>query len=81
MARAHEEALSELHALLTNKFKELLLSGECNGAVLNTVRQFLKDNGITCDLSEDPVGQELIASLPIFEEDLVIDKDGKIKEG
>jgi hypothetical protein len=35
--------------MLAVHYKELLLAGEASPQILNSIRQFLKDNEITCD--------------------------------
>lgn len=45
---AHETELQELHELMAKVMRAKLESGEVDAATLNSIRQFLKDNGIEC---------------------------------
>ncbi|APT58548.1 hypothetical protein RQ831_16160 [Roseomonas gilardii] len=58
MSRATEELLAKLHKLMADEFVDRLQNGEkdkdgneipATAATLNTIRQFLKDNGITAE--------------------------------
>lgn len=72
MSKATENQLSELHGVLARVLKEQMEltdeDGRVNAAVLNQVRQFLKDNNITSTLDSKPM-KDLVESLPSFEDE------------
>ena len=71
MSKATEQAVSELHGLLAVALKEQMMlkdeDGRVNAAVLNQVRQYLKDNNITSTLDSKPMA-DLVDSLPTFDD-------------
>lgn len=65
--RGTEAQLAGLHGLLAQHFSARLTSGEpLAPSELNVIRQFLKDNGIDCVGSENPVIKDITQSLPTF---------------
>lgn len=65
--RGTEAELAGLHGLLSQYFSARLNSGESlTPSELNVIRQFLKDNGIDCVGSENPVINDIVESLPTF---------------
>lgn len=65
--RGTEAELASLHGLLSQYFSARLNSGEAlTSSELNVIRQFLKDNGIDCVGSENPVIKDITQSLPTF---------------
>lgn len=65
--RGTEAELAGLHGLLSQYFSARLNSGEpLTPSELNVIRQFLKDNGIDCVGSENPVINDIVESLPTF---------------
>lgn len=65
--RGTEAQLAGLHGLLAQHFSTRLTSGEpLSPSELNVIRQFLKDNGIDCVGSENPVIKDITQSLPTF---------------
>lgn len=64
--RATEDTLSSLHSELARCFIDRLRGGEATAQELNAMRQFLKDNNITCIAEYNEDIQELVASLPVF---------------
>lgn len=81
--RAKEDALAALHATLAETFAGILKDGEViidkqtgepmkvtpGASTLNAVRQFLKDNSITADLTTSEPLQALAEAVPNFEPD------------
>lgn len=65
---ASESLLATLHNELTQTFLNRIKSGEVSPADLNAARQFLKDNGISCELENDPAMQELVKTIPSSED-------------
>ena len=59
MARASEKALGELHNAVAKAFKLQIEAGECPASLLKEAREFLKDNGISCDPDAGDVGATL----------------------
>lgn len=64
MTRATDEILAELHGAMAQAMKRKLEAGEVTASDLNVIRQFLKDNGINADPSEDPNLKGLADELP-----------------
>jgi hypothetical protein len=76
MSKASENFLADLHGKLAEALLEQIKSGEMTAAVLNTARQFLRDNGITCDGEPKGPIKEILDNLPSFEdEDIVVKAD------
>jgi len=77
MARAHEDALGELHQELAKVLKEEVSktyqdkdgNTSRSAAMLSVARQFLKDNNIQAEES-NPAMQSLIGALPSFDSDM-----------
>ena len=71
MSKAPEKVLSDLHGMLATVLGEQMKmtdeDGKVNAAVLNQVRQFLKDNNITSTLDSKPMA-DLVDSLPTFDD-------------
>ncbi|MDL2272794.1 hypothetical protein LJC23_07185 [Desulfovibrio sp. OttesenSCG-928-I05] len=65
---ASEETLGILHNEIAKAFLLRIQRGDATPADLNAARQFLKDNGITCEPGANPEIQSLIASIPTTEE-------------
>lgn len=63
--RAGEDILSLLHGALAEAFVKRLQSGEYSASDLNVIRQFLKDNEISCD-PDQPTDEvsDLLNALP-----------------
>lgn len=66
--KATESMLSELHGVMTKMWlKKLSEDPETlSPAELNTIRQFLKDNNISCDFTTNEEVTKLIDALPAF---------------
>lgn len=64
IAKATETELGELHKVLAETMIMELRSGNTKPAFLNSVRQFLKDNGIECDGGSNPEMMELLNAIP-----------------
>lgn len=60
----NENDLIDIHALLTNKFKEILNNEKVTASELNVIRQFLKDNNIECDGTKNEQIQSVFDDLP-----------------
>lgn len=76
--RASEDALAELHGMMANYFKEAILQSKQTGeplspSLLNTVRQYLKDNAIDCVGRNNGDMATIVDNLPIFDEDATTD--------
>lgn len=62
-----------MHGALAVFFKDRLKSGDCTAAEVGVIRQFLRDNGISCIGEDDGNMTEIydnIAHLPSFKEEL-----------
>jgi hypothetical protein len=64
VSKAAESTLGDLHGLLADAFIARIMSGEASPSDLNAARQFLKDNGISCDGSRNAALGALADSLP-----------------
>lgn len=76
MSKADNNSLGDLHGVLANCLKEAMqpepvmdkdgneVGKRYNAAILNVVRQFLKDNGVEALPSANKPLQELAAALP-----------------
>lgn len=81
--RGSENQLAELHGLMTKYFKSELAKSKKSGealppSLLNTMRQFLKDNGIDCVGTANPDLNELAKDLPVFPDeadDMIVNTD------
>jgi hypothetical protein len=68
--KANEQDLGSLHGLLAKIMKQEIKDPEKRTpALLNAVRQFLKDNNITCIGEENDVLQDIKELLPVFSAD------------
>ena len=70
--RGTENQLAELHGIMTDYFKSELARSKETGeplppSLLNTMRQFLKDNGIDCVGRENVDLNDIAKNLPVFE--------------
>lgn len=63
---ASEDALAELHAIVTKELKERIWSGEATSADISNAIKFLKDNGINCDGSQDNDLLAIAEGVPAF---------------
>jgi hypothetical protein len=66
-SRASEEELGSLHEMFSAYLKEQLANGEVTPSLLNVIRQFLKDNDISCVPTETNTFGGLLAELPKFD--------------
>lgn len=66
--KATESMLSELHGVMAKMWLKKLKDEpeSLSPAELNTIRQFLKDNNISCDFSSSGEITRLIDALPDF---------------
>lgn len=71
MAKSNQELLAELHAGLAYHLKEKLDQGIITTGELNILRQFLKDNAISAEPTEQTSFGDLVKALPDI--DRVID--------
>lgn len=62
--KASEETLADLHGKLADIFIERIKTKTATPSDLNAARQFLKDNGITCDGPRNPRLRDLTEDLP-----------------
>ena len=51
--KSSEKDLGELHGILAKTLKEKIMSGDASPADLNVARQFLRDNNIECNGSNN----------------------------
>lgn len=68
MPRASENTLGELHELIAKELIAKIKSGEATSADINAAIKFLKDNDISCVVSQNDDMKELVDSLPIYDE-------------
>lgn len=68
MPRASEDVLGELHELIAKDLIAKIKSGEATSADINAAIKFLKDNDISCIVSQSDDMKELVDSLPIYDE-------------
>jgi hypothetical protein len=65
--KADEMALSDLHGMLAEILRQDLLDdGKRTSSFLNVIRQFLKDNNITCNGEDNDVLKDIRDRLPVF---------------
>lgn len=69
MSRALEGELADLHGVLASIFMERLRNGECSPAEFNVIRQFLKDNAISCIGEKNETLTNIVSLLPSFAEE------------
>ena len=69
--KATEALLSELHGAMASLWLKNLKETpeELTSAELNTIRQFLKDNNISCDASQNEQITNIIDMLPKFDKE------------
>jgi len=65
--KGSEKDLGELHGILAKTLKEKIISGDASPADLNVARQFLRDNNIECNGSNNLDIKSLIEELPFDE--------------
>jgi len=68
--KATEDILGMLHGQLAQAMVEKLKSGEFTSGDMNAIRQFLKDNSISCDPAMNEDMQDIIAHLPVSGDEL-----------
>ena len=68
MQKADESLLGQLHGQLAKEFLRRIKEGGASPSDLNAARQFLKDNGISCDAESSGPMQDLMANMPEFSE-------------
>ena len=73
--RASEDTLGELHELIARGLIEKLKSGEATSADYNAAIKFLKDNDISCIGSQNDGIQELVDSLPVYDDAVFINHE------
>jgi hypothetical protein len=66
--RASEQLLGEIHGILAQNWAKKLREAPetITPAEFNTIRQFLKDNGISCDPEANSEIQDMVRALPEF---------------
>lgn len=69
MSKADNNAMNELHALVAEKLKDKILSGNCTAAEMANAIRFLKDNGVEADISNNAPLQSLAHQFPDFDQD------------
>ena len=69
--KATEAMLAQLHGALASQWLRKLKEcpGELTPAELNTIRQFLKDNNISCDPAQSAEITNIVDLLPAFSRD------------
>ena len=65
--KSSEKDLGELHGILAKTLKAKVMSGDATPADLNVARQFLRDNHIECNGSNNLDIKSLIEELPFDE--------------
>ena len=73
MSTATEHELSELHGQLARVMQKRLASGEATASDLSVIRQFLRDNGISCagTMNADMAAlSQTLESIPDFNPDI-----------
>lgn len=76
--RATEQTLSMLHELTAQALIEKIKSGEATSADLNAAIKFLKDNDISCVVSQNDPMKELIDELPVYDETVFMNSDAEV---
>lgn len=64
MGKATESTLSDLHGIVAEEFIKRIEEHSATPADLNAARQFLKDNGISCDGPRNPRLNNLMNNMP-----------------
>ena len=62
--RATADILGDLHGIIAEEFIKRIREGKASPSDLNAARQFLKDNGISCDGPQSPRMNSLVDALP-----------------
>lgn len=68
--KATEDDLSNLHGALAQAMAKKLKDKDFSTADMNTIRQFLKDNNISCDPNSNTDIQDVLQNLPQGQEAL-----------
>jgi hypothetical protein len=76
--RASEQTLSMLHELTAQALIDRIKSGEATSADLNAAIKFLKDNDISCVVSQNDPMKELIDKLPDYDETVFMNSDDEV---
>ena len=64
MSKAEENTLGNLHGILADEFIRRIKNGDASPSDLNAARQFLKDNGISCDGPRNERVNTLMDNMP-----------------
>ena len=80
MPRASEDTLGELHELIAKDLIAKIKSGEATSADINAAIKFLKDNDISCVVSQSDDMKELVDSLPDYDETVFINHNDPMSE-
>lgn len=67
MARAKEDELGDLHGVFAHYLSERLKSGDATSQELNVIRQFLKDNDISCLAERNNDMMDILQDLPQYD--------------
>lgn len=76
--RATEQTLSMLHELTAQALIERIKSGEATSADLNAAIKFLKDNDISCVVTQSDPMKELIDGLVDYDETVFTNSDDEV---
>jgi hypothetical protein len=76
--RASEQTLSMLHELTAQALIDKIKSGEATSADLNAAIKFLKDNDISCVVSQNDPMKDLIDELPDYDETVFMNSDDEV---
>jgi hypothetical protein len=76
--RASEQTLSMLHELTAQALIDKIKSGEATSADLNAAIKFLKDNDISCVVTQNDPMKELIDELPDYDETVFMNSDDEV---
>lgn len=76
--RATEQTLSMLHELTAQALIEKIKSGEATSADLNAAIKFLKDNDISCVVTQSDPMKELIDGLVDYDETVFMNSDDEV---
>lgn len=74
--KASEALLGELHGVLAKTWAKKLKEAPetLSPAELNAIRQFLKDNGISCDPSNNQDIKDMVDALPDFDKEELLNQ-------
>lgn len=64
MDKADETLLNQLHGHLADEFIARIKNRTASPSDLNAARQFLKDNGISCDGPRSPQMESIMDNMP-----------------